>query len=315
MKKAVPFILCLCAMAAFPAFAEEKGFYGRVGVEAAWVSTNDRLDPYADVKDPITAGASPANDSRVDVIPVIDLGWQVDSLDSSIYLATPFRAPGFPLALGIFHEVSDGTGVDLSLYTVLDKREYRDPYLAADLKKQSKVKNMGIRLDLSQIASSGFGAALLWQTESVEEDDLADRYPVLDRTGSIIEASGRYTFELGEEFLIGPVAAYERGDYDGKANSYRGGSAGLFCSTEGEKFAMNSTLTYGIKEYSDTNPEFSKKLSEELIGFNALLTWKKPLGVKNLFLNAHGAFDVRNANISYHDAETYLIGLGASLGF
>lgn len=312
VKELLAAALCFAATAAL---AEEQSFYGRVGVEAALVSTNDRLDPYADVDDPETEGANPANDARIDVIPVIDIGWRVDSIDSNIYLATPFRAPGFPLALGIAHRVGDGTLVDFSVFSVLDQREWRDPYAASDDKEQSRVKNIGLKLDFEDIANSGFGATVQWQTQKVVDDELADHFPELDRTGGIWIFEGRYALELGEEFNIGPAVSYEKGDFEGKANSFRTLRGGLSCWTEGENFAMNAHASYGRRKYSDTNPAFDEKLTESLYTFSTLLTWKRPLGVKSLYLTAHGALDIRDTDIGYHDAESYLFGLGASIGF
>lgn len=310
-----PLLAMVLCLASTSALAEESSFHQRVGVEAAWVSTNDRLDPYADVEDPETPGSDPGSSSRVDVIPVIDLGWRLDSIDSTVYLATPFRAPGFPLALGISHRVGDGTVVDFSVFSVLDQREWRDPYVASDDKKQSHVKNVGMTLDFSEIASTGFGATVQWQAQKVTKDELADRFPELDRTGGIWSFTGRYALDFGGDFHLGPALSYEKGDFDGKANSFRTVRGGLSCWTEGERFAMNAHASYGRRKYSDTNPAFGETLTENLYTFSTLLTWKRPLGVKSLYLNAHGAVDVRDTGIGYHDAESYLFGLGASLGF
>lgn len=315
MRKVLTISLFIALISPLAALAEESPFRGRVGVEFAWVSTNDRFDPYADVSDPSTPGADPAMDSRLQVIPILDVGARWEAINSSVYLATPFRAPGLPLALGIYHEVSDGTGIDLSIYSILDRQEWRDPYAASDTKKVSSVLNGGVRLDMSDIASSGFGITGLWQSERVVDDELGDQYAALNRTGKVIEVAARYPFEIGGGFSLTPVAAYERGDFNGDANSFRGSRFSLVCSTEAENFAMNANIGYGSRNYSKENPVFNETLKETSTQFSTLLTWKRPAGIKSLYIDLHAALDLRDANISYHDAETWLLGAGASLGF
>lgn len=317
MKKLSPaalFSLLAALFLAFPSGTLAEGrFQGRIGFEAAWLFTNDRLDPYADLADPSTAAESPSAASRGELFPMVDLSYGLDG-DTSLYLATPFRAPGLPLALGVVKGYGL-TSFDLSVFSRLDAKAWDNPYAAKAARSQTDLGNWGLRLGAENVFAENVSLLAVYEELSLDEDMLGALHRDLRRDGSRYELSGGYRLAVTPAFSLTPSVGFNFARHDGEANSYKGPMASLKGLLNEEAFSVAATLGYLGRDYRKKDPVFNETREETVTDFSILFTWKKPLDAKNLYLNFHGAASFRNSNITFYDAETYLAGIGVGFGF
>jgi hypothetical protein len=306
-------LLLLAGRAA--AAAPENGWRLRLEPSLLFISTTDQLDPHIHQKQNDTADEEAELDRRAEFVPVFDVGYLFDRTATELYARTPYRSPDMPIAVGVAQTLRDGSRADLSFETALRAETWRDPFLTGETRKTTRLWNESVRLDWRAIAHTPLGLVAGLRVENPQNDDLGAREPKLARKGHITRFEGRGDFHVTEGVYLAPSAGYERGDMHGSAASWDGYRAALSLARREERFAVDASLSAVFRRYTGEDPLYERTREDGEFTASVLWTWDRLLGHEPLFADILAAYKLRDSNIDFLDAKTFVLGTGIGLRF
>jgi hypothetical protein len=312
---AVIVLLAQAGMAGSALSAEATPWRFGIEVMPAYVSSTDQLDPRRHEHNLGDLTSRNRLKNRVEFIPLIDISYQLEQTATEIYLATPYRSPSLPLALGVIQPLEDGSTLELSVFTDLDAKVWNNPYTTVDDREVTELINLGGRVDWRGIASSRFAVSVTARKASPLDDHVSTLFPTLERDGERVLVETRYAHTVDDGLLITPSVSYERGDYAGAAESFNAYGVRAVVAYGLDDLFIDASLGFKRRVYGDVHPYFDETRKEFELEASALFTRAGIFGRENFYANFIVATLYRESKTGFFDARTLMTGVGAGVKF
>ena len=295
---------------------KSEGFNGRISAGTGFMTSTDQLKTTDENKriDSLSGDA----DWYDKFMPLVlfNLGYTFAESGRQVYFGTPPELSGPPgLSLGFVQPFSDGSRLDISVFTRLFSEVWRDPYLVNADRKETRAYNYGTRFAYEQILGTGLGFSYAFSRIDINVDDIGDRFNDLERDGYIHSAEIEYAFRLGETLSLSPGFKLSIGDLDGKANAYTGYQFGLGVRKFSKAYQLMLKAAVGWDDYDDTHPIFSKTRNDTNYSVFGMFTRSDLFGRDYLFGSLMAGYRYRDSNIGFLEAQTFLSGAMIGIEF
>ena len=269
---------------AFNPAEKTEGFNGRISAGAGFMMSTDQLKTTDENKRIDSLSGDADWYDKFMPLALFNLEYTFAESGRQVYFGTPPELSGPPgLSLGFVQPFSDGSRLDVSVFTHLFSEVWRDPYLINADRKETSEYNYGTRFAYQQILGTGFGLSYTFSRIDVNVDDIGDRFNDLERDGYVHNAEVDYVFRLGETISLSPNFKLSIGDLDGEANAYT-----------------------GWDDYDEKHPIFSKTRNDTNYSVFGMFTRSDLFGEDYLFGTLMAGYRYRDSNIGFLEAQTFL---------
>lgn len=295
---------------------KSEGFSGRISAGAGFMTSTDQLKTTDENKRVDSLSGDADWYDKFMPLALFNLGYTFAESGRQVYFGTPPALGGPPrLALGFVQPLSDGSRLDISVFTRLFSEVWRDPYLINADRKETREYNYGTRFAYQQILGTGFGLSYAFSRINVNVDDIGDRFNELERDGYIHSAEVEYVFRLGETLSLSPDFKLSIGDLDGEANAYTGYQFGLGVRKFSKAYQLMLKAAIGWDDYDDKHPIFGKTRNDTNYSVFGMFTRSDLFGRDYLFGTLMAGYRYRDSNIGFLEAQTFFSGAMIGIEF
>lgn len=226
-----------------------------------------------------------------------------------LYFGTSSEAAGRPrLSLGFVQPFSDGSRLDLSVFTRPFSEVWRDPYLTDTRRKETRQYRYGTRIAYRQMLGTPLSLSYAFSRVNVNVDDIGDRFNELKRDGYFHRAIVEYDFRLGQTLSLAPDFELSVADIDGGANAYTGYRFGLGLRKFSKSYQLMLKAAVGRNDYDDEHPIFSKTRDDTNYSVFGMFTRPNLFGIDYLSGTLIAGYRFRDCNINFLNAKTLFSG-------
>lgn len=295
---------------------KSEGFSGRISAGAGFMTSTDQLKTTDENKRVDSLSGDADWYDKFMPLALFNLGYTFAESGRQVYFGIPPALGGTPrLALGFVQPFSDGSRLDVSVFTRLFSEVWRDPYLINADRKETREYNYGTRFAYQQILGTGFGLSYAFSRINVNVDDIGDRFNELERDGYIHSAEVEYVFRLGETLSLSPDFKLSIGDLDGEANAYTGYQFGLGVRKFSKAYQLMLKAAIGWDDYDDKHPIFGKTRNDTNYSVFGMFTRSDLFGRDYLFGTLMAGYRYRDSNIGFLEAQTFFSGAMIGIEF
>lgn len=295
---------------------KSEGFSGRISAGAGFMTSTDQLKTTDENKRVDSLSGDADWYDKFMLLALFNLGYTFAESGRQVYFGIPPALGGTPrLALGFVQPFSDGSRLDVSVFTRLFSEVWRDPYLINADRKETREYNYGTRFAYQQILGTGFGLSYAFSRINVNVDDIGDRFNELERDGYIHSAEVEYVFRLGETLSLSPDFKLSIGDLDGEANAYTGYQFGLGVRKFSKAYQLMLKAAIGWDDYDDKHPIFGKTRNDTNYSVFGMFTRSDLFGRDYLFGTLMAGYRYRDSNIGFLEAQTFFSGAMIGIEF
>jgi len=288
---------------------KSKGFSGRISAGAGYMTSTDQLKTTDENKRIDSLSGDADWYDKFMPLALFNLRYTFAESGRQIYFGTPPEFSGPPgLSLGFVQPFSDGSRLDISVFTRLFSEVWRDPYLTDTGRKETREHNYGTRFAYDGILGTGFKLSYAFSRVDVNVDDIGDRFNDLERDGYIHNAEIEYAFRLDKTLSLVPGFELSIGDIDGEANAYTGYRFGLGFHNFSKSYQLMLKAAIGRDDYDHQNPIFSKTRNDTNYSVFGMFTRSDLFGKDYLFGTLMAGYRYRDSNIGFLKAQTFLSG-------
>ena len=270
-------LLPVIAVSLCPLSAWAGGFSGRVDAGVLFVNQADNLSGRSS-KSIDNLNSKPKSVTHIYPIPMFDLRYRDDALRNTYRLGTPQDEPG-SLAVGVRHEMDKGA-FDTSFFYSFTGKEWENPYQLQ--RTETDVRNFGFKAAWENIVGSSVSASYKVTVKDVDRDLSGDLDGRLRRDGFTHRLEANKRIRLNENTTLTPAIALERGDADGSANSYTGGSLSCALLWRQDNLSWTNKLSGSYAAFDETHPVFAKTRKEPGYSFSSMAVLAKPFGMERV---------------------------------
>jgi hypothetical protein len=293
-----------------------EGFSGRISAGAGFMTSTDQLKTSDENKRIDSLSGDADRYDKFMPLALFNLGYTFAESGRQVYFGTPMELSGPPgLSLGFVQPFSDGSRLDISVFTRPFSEVWRDPYQINANRKETREYNYGTRFAYQQILGTGFGLSYAFSRIDVNVDDIGDRFDDLERDGYIHSAEVEYVFRLAETLSLSPDFKLSIGDLDGEANAYTGYQFGLGLRKFSKSYQLMLKAAIGWYDYDDRHPIFSKTRNDTNYSVFGMLTRSDLFRQDYLFGTLMAGYRYRDSNIGFLEAQTFLSGAMIGIEF
>jgi len=293
-------ILCGIAHADGPPEAKtgDGKIHGRVSAGGLYFHVADNLSTRGESRID-SLQDSPRSRDRVMGIAIFNLTYSPESSRTEYYLGSPTTEFG-KQGGGVKYR-SDAGELDLFVFYSFLSHAWKDPYLVGKRREETRQDRQGAKLTWDRLLGGPYRASVGIEHQDVHEDEIASRYAALRRKGTIYEINVGRHINFSGGFDVVPAIEYERGVFDGDAQSYSKTSLQLGLSRFGPRLIVNSRVWVGRERYDERHPVFGKRRTGS--GFGAFLMATKPdvFGSRNNYLAAVLFYGAGTSSIAFFD--------------
>lgn len=291
---------------------EGSRFSARAGPGAICIEAADNL--WAGGESLITGlDRRPSSASRCLPFTVLEFRYRDADRKSEYFLGTRMEKMAKP-GLGLKRETSAGVFEVFAYYWPLSK-VWKDPYLVGVHREKTPERQYGLEVSLENIMDRPFSFSMGATLRDIEDDRIGGRFGELGRDGIVYEAAVGYRRILGGGWMLEPSLAYERGAFEGSAESYHGGTAALGLKYMSRSLIAFMKLSLGISDHDGRHPSFGRKRKEDAAGVVAMAVLPDVMGLKGYFLNLGLAYSEADSNIVFFEREKKVVFLSAGYNF
>ena len=295
---------------------KSEGFSGRISAGAGFMTSTDQLKTTDENKRIDSLSGDADWYDKFMPLALFNLRYTFAESGRQIYFGTPPELSGPPgLSLGFVQPLSDGSRLDISVFTRLFSKVWRDPYLTNVGRKETREYNYGTRVEYDEILGSRFKLTYAFSRVDVNVDDIGDRFNDLERDGYIHNAEVEYAFRMGQSMSLAPDFELSIGDIDGEANAYTGYKFGLGFRKFSKPYQLMLKAAIGWDEYDDKHPVFNKTRNDTNYSVFGMFTRADLFGKDYLFATIMAGYRYRDSNIGFLEAQTFLSGLMLGIEF
>ncbi len=302
------FFSCAAAVADGPA-EKSNGFSGRVSAGAGYMTSTDQLKTTDENRRIDSLSGDAQRYDRFIPMALFNLRYTFAESGRRVYFGTAPEASGRPrLSLGFVQPFSDGSRLDLSVFTQLFSEVWRDPYLTDVRRKETRQYRYGARIAYRQMLGSKFNLSYAFSRVDVNVDDIGDRFSELKRDGYFHRAILEYDLRLGQTLSLRPDFELSVADIDGQANAYTGYRFGLGLRKFSKSYQLMLKAAVGRNDYDDEHPIFSKTRDDTNYSVFGTFTRPNLFGIDYLSGTLIAGYRFRDSNINFLNAQTLFSG-------
>ena len=303
------------ALAAGPA-EKSEGFSGRISAGAGYMTSTDQLKTTDENKRIDSLSGDADGYDKFLPLALFNLRYIFAESGRQVYFGTPAELSGPPgLSAGFVQPFSDGSRLDLSVFTRLFSEVWRDPYLTNAGRKETREYNYGARLAYEEVLGTGLKLSYAFSRVDVNVDDIGKRFDDLERDGTVHSAEVEYDFRLGQTMTLSPGFELTTGDIDGDANAYTGYQFGLGLRRFSTSYQLMLKAAVGWDDFDDKHPIFNKTRNDTNYSVFGILTRSDLFGIDYLFATVMAGYRYRDSNIGFLNAQTFLSGAMIGIEF
>ena len=236
----------------------------------------------------------PENVTRITPIMLVDIRRTKDR--DTFFFGTPLDEQA-AITFG-YRRSLDAGAVTGSLFYSLFGKEWRNPYLVGSPRRDTTVFNYGGKLVFEEISGTPLSAEFKTTVKKVEHEDLTGD---LRRNGVLVETGLSWKESLGSGWTLTPSAGYRRGQYEGAASSFNGGTVAAALSWKDAKMMISGKASGLIAAYEAHNPLFNKTRNDLGYRLQGTITWTDPLGWNNTYATFGYIHGDTRSNIDFYE--------------
>jgi hypothetical protein len=296
--------------------AKSEGFSGRIAAGVGYMTSTDQLKT-SDENKTIDSLSDDADwYDKFLPLALFNLRYTFAESGRQIYFGTPAEFSGPPgLSLGFVQPFSDGSQLDISVFTHPFSEVWRDPYLTNTNRKETRKYNYGGRIVYDEIFGSGLKLSYAFSRVDINVDDIGNRFSDLERDGDLHAAEVEYAFRLGSTMSLVPGFELSIGDLDGEANAYTGYTFGLGFRKFSKGYQLMLKAAFGWDDYDDTHPVFNKTRNDTHYSAFGTFTRSDLFGKGYLYGTMMAGYRYRDSNIDFLEAQTFWSGAMIGIEF
>ena len=295
---------------------KSEGFSGRISAGVGYMTSTDQLKTTDENKTIDSLNDDADWYDKILPLALFNLRYTFAESGRQIYFGTPTELSGPPgLSLGFVQPFSDGSTLDISVFTHLFSEVWRDPYLINTNRNETRKYNYGTRITYDEILGTGLKLSYAFSRVDVNVDDIGDRFNDLERDGYLHSAEVEYAFRLGSTMSLVPGFELSIGDLDGEANASTGYTFGLGFRRFSKANQLMLKASIGWDDYDDTHPVFNKTRNDTRYSAFGMYTRSGLFGKDYLFGNLMAGYRYRDSNIGFLEAQTFLSGVMIGIEF
>jgi hypothetical protein len=287
------------ALAGPPAAKTGDGkVHGRVSAGGLYFHVGNNLSTRGDSRID-SLRESPRPKDRVMGIAIFNLSYSPEGSRVEYYLGSPTTEFGRQGGGMKYHS---GAGeLDLFLFYSFLSHAWKDPYLVDKSREETRKDRRGAKLTWDRIVGGPYRASFGVEHSDVRDDDIASRYASLRRKGTIYQMSFGRHINLSGGFDILPALEYERGAFEGDAQSYSKARLRLGIKRFSPAVIVDARVWADRTRYDERHPVFDKRKTGA--GFGAFLMVTKPnvFASRDNYLMAMLFYGLENSNIAFFD--------------
>lgn len=296
------------------AYAEENGSLTvRLGLGFMVIDSGNNLNP--DGSDKIIQSLDDGADRETSVIPLLlpSLTWDIGEKDGAkIFFDTepPIdEVGGLALNLGSSYLNAAGTQYQLSIYATPFEEVWKNPYLTGAPREDTETTKSGVKLAANRILGSHFRINFVYMVDEVDDDEIGEIEPDLERDGAVYSISTNYSFHPTENLELRPQISFRLGEYDGDSNSFQKVKASLKASYTMGRVVLKPEIFYSYSEYDEIHPLFQKTRENDSYGANVMVNYMGPFGYRDWLVMGMAGYSKGDSNIDFYDTESINFGL------
>lgn len=295
---------------------KSNGLSGRISAGAGYMTSTDQLKTTDENKRLDSLNREADWYDKFMPLALFNLRYGFTESGRQIYFGTPLELSGPPgLSLGFVQPFSDGSKLDISIFTHPFSEVWRDPYLTSASRQETREYNYGTRIAYEEILGTRFKLSYAFSRVDVNVDEIGDRFNDLERDGYIHKAEVEYAFRFGQTMSLAPGFELAIGDIDGEANAYTGYKFGLGFRKFSKPHQLMLKAAVGWDDYDDEHPIFNKTRNDSNYSVFGMFTRSDLFGKEYLCGTLMAGYHYRDANIGFLEAQTFLSGAMIGIEF
>jgi hypothetical protein len=295
---------------------KSSGFSGMISAGAGYMTSTDQLKTTDENKRIRSLNREADWYDKFMPLALFNLRYGFTKSGRQIYFGTPPELSGSPgLSLGFVQPFSDGSKLDISIFTHPFSEVWRDPYLTSANRQETREYNYGTKIEYDEILGTRFKLSYAFSRVDVNVDEIGDQFNDLERDGYLHKAEVEYAFRLGQTMSLAPGFELSIGDIDGEANAYTGYKFGLGFRIFSKPHQLLLEAAAGWDDYDDKHPIFEKTRNDTNYAVFGMFTRSDLFGKNYLYGTVTGGYRYRDTNIGFLQAQTFICGAMIGIEF
>jgi len=232
-----------------------------------------------------------------------DKGADGEKRTTDFYINTVLE-PG-SLSAGVKHRF-DKSFIDVYGFYSLIAKNWQNPYVL--YRTATSTRLFGGKVTYGNAFNTNLSLSYRASFTDVSNDVIGSLNSDLRQDGMTHAFSVNYRHPLTKTFSLIPAFAYERGEYDGKSNSYNQYEGSLALNMHIPKGVFTARIYANKAEFDSTHPIYSKTRDGKTYGAGILATLPDPFGWKKFVINAGLNASKTDSNITFFESD-------AAMGF
>lgn len=287
----------LILVLAFTANAQADGFSSRIAAGLLVINQADNQNGrgYATLN---ALNEKPRSFNRLLPIPLIELRYTHG--DNSVFLGSPVDDP-VAFSLGCRRKLDKGGALSGSVFYSFFGREWQDPYLVGVPRTDTRVHSYGARMAFEDMGGTPLTVAVKGTVKALADEQLTGD---LRRDGARLEVDLSWRQRFSRGWTLVPLAGYQKGEYEGDANSYHGGNLGLGANWQAGNLLVASRVSGSFASYDRTHPVFGTIRRDHGYRMSCTATLDDPFGYLNYFTTAGLVHQRTGSNIDFFESRS-----------
>ncbi len=200
----------------------------------------------------------------------------------------------------------DKSFVDVYGFYSLIAKNWQNPYVL--YRTATSTRLFGGKITYGNAFNTNLSLSYRASYTDVSNDVIGSINSDLRQDGMTHTFSVNYRQPLTKIFSLIPALTYERGEYDGKSNSYNQYEGSLALNMHMPKVVLTARIYANKAEFDSTHPIYFKTRDGKTYGAGILATFPDPFGWKKYVINAGLNASKTDSNITFLESD-------AAMGF
>jgi len=229
---------------------------------------------------------------------------------TTLYFNT-IAEPG-SINVGAKHVFQKGV-IDVSGFYSLVAKNWQNPYVL--YRTPTNTMYLGCKVTYAKIMGTKFALSYKVARTDVDNDVIGSLYANLRQDGFTHKAGIDYKYDFNVMFSVIPEFSFERGQFDGRSNSYNSYGGGLGVAMRTPFFDLNTRFYGSTAKFDRIHPIFAKTRDENTYGTSIVATFPEPFRWKNYTITAGINVNQTESNIRFFDRYTMMALAGVTYKF
>jgi hypothetical protein len=214
--------------------------------------------------------------------------------------------------IGIKQALPKGV-IDVSGFYSLLAKNWQNPYLL--YRTPTNTMYFGGRITYAKIMGTKLSLSYRFAATKVENDVIGELYSTLRQDGFMHKIGIDYRYDFNKMFSIIPEFSFERGQFDGRSNSYDNYGGGLGFEVRTPFFNLNTRFYGNAAKFDRMHPIFAETRDEKTYGTNIVATFPEPFGWRKYTIMAGINGYQTWSNIRFFDRYIMMFLVGLTYSF